>query len=202
VGRGARYASQFVRDENPARVTYLRSMPFENQVERGNNGGNALTTGEQMDFDSAYWMSGLQPVDADRGVARVDAVSLAKPQPGVLTVPEAGGPASLGQFGPYTMNGLSWLANPALPAPPAVNGFTASLRGASAVGFDLARMGIATTAPVTGQVTSEGPLVLSLAGDWAATPLVLVGGVPATATLTGGVLQVALPAGTSTLTVG
>ena len=196
---GARYASQFTRDENPARVTYLRSMPFENQVERGNNGSNALTTGEQMDFDSAYWMSGLQPVDGERGVAKVDAVSLAKPSAAPLIVPEAGGPAALGQFGPYTMNGLAWLDNPAATAPAAVNGFTATLTGANAVAFDLARMGISSAAPVTGTVTTEAPLTLTLSGDWASVPAVIGASV---VSLADGVLTLRLPAGASELTVG
>lgn len=198
---GARYASQFTRDKNPARVTYLRSMPFENQVEQGNNDSNELR-GVQLDFDSAYWMSGLQPVDADRGVARVDAVSLAKPTAPVLTVPEAGGPASLGQLGPYAMQGLRWADNPLGSAPEAVNGFTATLTGASAVGFDLARMDVSTAAPVTGEVTADAPLTLSLAGDWAAAPTVLVHGAATPASLVDGVLTVQLPAGTSSLTVG
>jgi pimeloyl-ACP methyl ester carboxylesterase len=140
---GARYASQFTRDENPARVTYMRSMPFERTVETGPDQGKPFA-GLSFDFDKAYWMSGLQPVDADRGVAKVDAVSLAKPSTAPLTVPEAGGPASLGQFGPYTMNGLAWLDNPAATAPAASNGFTATLTGARAVGFDLGRMAIDT----------------------------------------------------------
>jgi dienelactone hydrolase len=198
---GARYASQFTRDKNPARVTYMRSMAFERTVETGPDQGKPFA-GLSFDFDSAYWMSGLQPVDAARGVAKVDAVSLAKPEGGRLTVPEAGGPASLGQFGPYTMNGLAWLDNPTAPAPAPVNGFTATLTGASAVQFDLARMDLSTTAPVTGTVTTQAPLTLSLAGDWLSVPTVLVGGVPTAATLSGGVLQISLPAGTSALTVG
>mgnify|MGYP000471635063 CR=1 FL=1 len=195
---GARYASQFTRDENPARVTYLRSMPFERTVETGPDQGKPFA-GLSFDFDKAYWMSGLQPVDADRGVAKVDAVSLAKPEAAPLPVPEAGGPASLGQLGPYTMNGLAWLENPVASAPAAVNGFTATLTGATAVSFDLARMAISTAAPVTGDVTTEAPLALSLKGDWTSVPAVT--GATVTA-LVDGVLTLQLPAGTSSLTVG
>jgi dienelactone hydrolase len=194
---GARYASQFKRDKNPSRVTYMRSMPFENIVEKGNSGSNELNTGEQFDFDSAYWMSGLEAVDPERGVAKVDAVSLAKPKPPVLTAPEAGGPASVGQFGPYAMQGLRWLDNGSAPA--AANGFTATLSGAKAVGFDLARMGISTTVPVTGSVTTEKPLTLSLAGAWASLPAVTGA---TSASLTDGVLTLELPAGTTNLKVG
>jgi len=195
---GARYASQFTRDANPARVTYIRSMPFERTVETGPDQGKPFV-GLSFDFDKAYWMSGLEPVDGDRGVAEVDAVSLAKPQVPVLTVPEAGGPAALGQLGPYTMNGLAWLDNPAVAAPAAVNGFTATLTGAKAVGFDLARMAITSAAPITGTVTTEAPLVLSLAGTWDAVPAVIGAEVLG---LVDGVLTLTLPAGTSNLVVG
>ncbi|MEX2290422.1 MAG: prolyl oligopeptidase family serine peptidase [Mycobacteriales bacterium] len=195
---GARYASQFIRDENPARVTYLRSMPFERTVETGPDQGRPYA-GLSFDFDSAYWMSGLQPVDAERGVAKVDAVSLAKPAAPALTVPEAGGPAALGQLGPYAMQGLRWQADPLGAAPDAVNGFTATLTGASAVGFDLARMSISTVEPVTGTVTTDAPLTLSLIGEWTSLPT--VSGATG-AVLIDGVLTVSLPAGTSTLTVG
>jgi dienelactone hydrolase len=197
---GAAYASQFTRERNPARVTYLRSMPFENQVERGNNGGNQLQPAATFDFDSAYWMSGLRPRDAERGVAKVDAVSLARPQVPRLAVPEAGGPTSVGQSGPWAMQGLRWMDRGGAPA--AVNGFTATLTGAEAVTFDLARMAISTAAPVTGEVTTEAPLTLLLLGDWSTAPQVLVDGAPVAAALVDAVLQIALPAGTSTLTVG
>jgi hypothetical protein len=173
-------------------------MPFERTVETGPDQGKPVG-GLSFDFDKAYWMSGLVPVDLMRGVAKVDAVSLAKPQAPVLTVPEAGGPASLGQFGPYTMNGLAWLKNPAASAPAAVNGFTATLTGARAVGFDLGRMAVDSSKQVTGTVTTEEPLTLSLKGAWTSVPTV-VGGTDAT--LVNGVLTVQLPAGTSTLTVG
>ena len=198
---GARYASEFTRDKNPARVTYLRSMPFERTVETGPDQGNPYP-GLNFDFDSAYWMSGLKPVDAQRGVAKVDAVSLAKAAAPVLTVPEAGGPASLGQLGPYAMQGLRWMADPLSSTPEAVNAFTATLTGASAVAFDLARMSISTAAPVTGEVTADAPLTLSLIGDWSSVPAVLVNGAATPTTLLDGVLTVQLPAGTSWLAVG
>ena len=198
---GARYASQFTRDKNPARVTYMRSMPFERTVETGPD-QNRQYPGLTFDFNTAYWMSGLEPVDPTRGVAKVDAVSLAKPSTEPLTVPEAGGPAALGQFGPYTMNGLAWLKNPAATAPAAVNGFTATLSGARAVAFDLARMKIDSARAVTGTVATAAALELSLAGTWTAVPPVTVGGAPVAATLVDGVLSIALPAGTSNVVVG
>ena len=128
----------------------------------------------------------------------MDAVSLAKPAAPVLTVPEAGGPASLGQFGPYAMQGLRWQPTP-LAAPAAANGFTATLTGAKAVAFDLARMAISTGKAVTGTVTADAPLTLSLKGDWASVPTVTGASVTSFAD---GVLTLQLPAGTSNLVVG
>src|SRR5437764_2155568 len=88
---GAAYEHQFVRDPDPPRVTYIRSMPFEHAVEQVNADGLAL----DLDFDHAYWMSGLEPVDAGKGIARVDARSLAIADVPHALVPEAGGPATV-----------------------------------------------------------------------------------------------------------
>ncbi|MFP5220303.1 MAG: prolyl oligopeptidase family serine peptidase [Actinomycetes bacterium] len=197
---GARYSQQHTRDPDPARVTYRRSMPFERTVETGPDQGEPYE-GLSFDFDSAYWMSGLTPVDPVDGVARVDATSLAIPTAPQLLVPEAGGPASEGQLGPWSMTGLRSLTDPAGTTPAAVNGFTATLDGASAVQLDLQRMRIATDRPVTGTVTTDAPLTLRLAGAWSRTPTVTSGGTPVDATLVDGVLEVRLPAGTSALVV-
>jgi hypothetical protein len=97
------------------------------------------------------------------------------------------------------MNGLAWLKNPAAADPAATNGFTATLTGARAVGFDLTRMAISSAAPVTGTVTTEAPLTLSLTGTWTSVPTVT--GATATS-LVDGVLTLELPAGTSNLVVG
>jgi hypothetical protein len=197
---GATYANSFVRDPNPAHVTYLRSMPFEHTVETGPN-QDAKVTGIDFAFDSAYWMSGLEPVDATAGTASVDAVSLAIGEAPRLTVPEAGGPASVGQTGPWVMEGQRWLDDPLAEVPATTNGFTATLSGARAVTFDLNRMKVSSTSTVTGNVTTTAALTLSLSGAWLTLPTVTVGGQPLPATLTDGVLTVALPAGTSALTI-
>jgi dienelactone hydrolase len=198
---GARYSAQFTRDPDPARVTYLRSMPFERTVETGPNQGEPFE-GLSFDFDRAYWMSGLTPVDAVDGTAKVDATSLAIPAAPQLLLPEAGGPASEGQLGPWAMQGLRSIADPTKTAPVAVNGFTAALTGASAVQLDLQRMRISSGTPVTGTVTTDAPLSLRLAGAWSSLPAVTVGGQPAPAQLVDGVLTLQLPAGTSALQVG
>jgi predicted esterase len=197
---GATYANSFVRNPNPAHVTYLRSMPFERTVETGPN-QDAKVTGLDFAFDSAYWMSGLEAVDATNGTASVDAVSLAIGETPQLTVPEAGGPTSLGQTGPWVMQGQRWLADPLTAAPAKTNGFTATLSGARAVAFDLNRMKVDSLRTVTGTVTTTAPLTLTLTGAWLTPPTVTVGGQPLPSTLTGGVLTVSLPAGTSALSI-
>jgi dienelactone hydrolase len=198
---GARYSQRFTRDRDPARVTYKRSMPFERTVETGPNQADKFP-GLSFDFDRAYWMSGLTPVDPDKGVATVDVTTLAKPEAPKLVVPEAGGPASEGQLGPWTMQGQRPVTDPTKRAPAAVNGFTAALTGASAVQLDLARMRISSERPVTGTVTTDAPLALRLAGTWTSLPTVTAGGTSLPAALAGGVLTVQVPAGTTALTVG
>jgi pimeloyl-ACP methyl ester carboxylesterase len=198
---GASYANAFVRDPNPARVTYLRSMPFERTVETGPN-QDAKVSGIDFTFDSAYWMSGLEPVDAKSGTAQVDAVSLAIGETPHVDVPEAGGPASPGQTGPWAMQGQRWIDNP-LTAPAArKNGFTATLTGARAVTFDLGRMKVETARAVTGSVTTAAPLVLSLRGSWTSSPRVTVGGKSVAVVLAGHVLRIPVSPGTSSIVVG
>jgi hypothetical protein len=99
------------------------------------------------------------------------------------------------------MTGQQWVADPTAKAPVLSNAFTATLTGASAVRLDLAAMKIDVTKPVRGTVTTDGVLTLRLSGPWATTPLVTVDGLPAAATLTGGVLSITVPAGTHTLGV-
>ncbi len=106
-------------------------------------------------------MSELTPASAN-GVARFDGTSLAKPVAATVTVPEAGGPASLGQVGPYAMTGLAWLANPLGAPAVAVNGFELTLQGTSAVRLDLVRMGIDPNQPITAKVTTNTPVEIRM----------------------------------------
>jgi pimeloyl-ACP methyl ester carboxylesterase len=195
---GARYMHGFRRPADPPQVTYIRDMPFERAVETVQSDGLDL----DFDFNSAYWMSELEPADGQTGVARFDGRSLAMtPQP-KLTVPEAGGPAELDQIGPYVMTGLKWLANPTAARPAAQNAFEATLAGAQAVRLALGRMKIDTTRQVRGTVTTDRPLQLRLKGAWTTPPSVEVGGAPVSAALADRVLVLDLPAGTSQLVIG
>jgi hypothetical protein len=112
-------------------------------------------------------MSELTAADDVHGVAAFDGRTLARPDPPMLTVPEAGGPASVGQVGPYVMTGQTWVQNPLATAAPTSNGFDVTLSGASAVRLDLARMGIDPTKPITAKVTTDTPLSLRLDRDGA-----------------------------------
>lgn len=192
---GVRYLRDFERPRDPARVTYVRDMPFERTVETGPDQSEPVA-GLDFDFDSAYWMSGLTPVDPMDGRARIDARSLALPE-ARTAVPEAGGPLAPGQAGPYVMTGLAWTDLP-LASPAAQNAFEADLDGASAVRLDTGRMRLDPTERIAGTITTEHALALELRGAWGATPAVT--GAEAWS-VEGSVLTVELPAGMSTITI-
>jgi hypothetical protein len=155
---GAAYEHRFRRDPNPPRVTYVRSMPFERAVEQV----NAEKLSLDFSFDRAYWMSGLEPVDATKGVARVDARSLAIPDRPPTLTPEAGAPTA-DQTGPYAMEGQAWGPS-AEKAPATRNAFTVTLAGARAVTLDARRMGLDRRRRISGDVTADAPVRLTLRG--------------------------------------
>ena len=173
-GDGARYEFRFVRPVAPPRLTYSRSMPFERATEEVNSGGVDL----DFDFDSAYWMSGLEPVDAERGVARFDGRSLGIREKPHTALPEAGGPAGPDQAGPYAMVGQIWALEGKSAAPR--NAFEASLTGARAVRLDTAAMQLDPEATLTGDVTTEAALRLELVGAWPKRVTATIDGRPAT----------------------
>jgi hypothetical protein len=157
---GVRYTNQFTRPSNPAQVSYIRSMPFERSVESGPNQQDHKPGLTNFDFDKAYWMSGLTPVDAVDGVAHFEGRSLAISDAPTVLAPEVGGPAAPGQVGPYTMNGLAWLTNPLAAAAAPVNGFEVTLKGVASVTLDGARMGLNPALPIAADITSDSPAVV------------------------------------------
>ena len=170
---GARYEHQFARDPNPPRVTYIRSMPFERAVERVQSDGAKLS----FNFDSAYWMSRLQPVDATSGVAKFDGQSFAIPQRPYSLFPEADGPAKTDQTGPYVMVGQAW--TPAAgPLPVRSNAFSAALTGARGVALDVSRMHLDPRRVLTGDVQADHAINLRLAGSWPSAVVATVDGRP------------------------
>ncbi|HEU4480348.1 MAG TPA: prolyl oligopeptidase family serine peptidase [Actinomycetota bacterium] len=193
----AAYMDRFVRDPNPAQITYKRDMLFERATEEVQSDGVPLA----FDFDSAYWMSDLTPVDHEAGVASIDAVSHALHGVPYLAAPDAGGPSSPGTTGPFVATGIQWLADPTAAAPEPSNSFDAELTGAERVRLDVARMGLDDGSPITSTVTTSDALALSLAGGWRSLPDVTVDGEPAATTLSDGILTISLAAGTHQIVI-
>lgn len=196
------YLHRFTRPENPARVTYKRDMSFEIATEEVQSDGADLN----FDFDSAYWMSELTPVDSVKGVASFDGTSLAIPEQPHVTAPDTGPPTAPGQTGAYVITGLQWLADPTQRPAPASNAFDVTLAGAAAVRLDLARMNVEPYRDIAGTATVSGlgsldALDLRLDGGWTAPPAVSIDGSPAHVQLVDGVLHVAVPAGSHDLAI-
>jgi pimeloyl-ACP methyl ester carboxylesterase len=159
---GAQYMHRFERPRNPSRVTYIRDMPFERATETIQSDEVPL----DFSFDRAYWMSRLEPADPEAGVATFDGTSAAIADEPYTAVPEAGGPAALGQTGPFVMTGMQWLTGLAGAAPAPANAFSATLTGARRVRLDLDRMGIDVTKPATATIETDAPLTLELRARW------------------------------------
>jgi hypothetical protein len=81
-------------------------------------------------------------------------------------VPEAGGPAAIGQTGPFVMTGMQWLTGLTGEAPAPSNEFTATLTGARRVRLNLIRMGIDVTRPAAATIETDAPLTLELRARW------------------------------------
>jgi pimeloyl-ACP methyl ester carboxylesterase len=193
---GARYMHTFARPRNPARVTYIRDMPFERATETIQSDKVPL----DFSFDRAYWMSRLEPADPEQGVASFDGTSAALAAQPHLAVPEAGGPAAVGQTGPFVMTGLRWDTTLGGEPPAKENSFSATLKGARQVRLDMKRMAIDLASPVSARIDSDTPLTLELSGDWGKrAPVALAGGERIAAALRRGVLTLNLPAGVSEL---
>ena len=193
----ASYLHRFTRPANPSQVTYKRDMPFERATEEVQSGGADLN----FDFDSAYWMSELTPVDATGGVASFDGSTLAIPAEPYLVAPDTSAPTAPGQTGPYVVTGLQWLADLTTPTPAAANAFRVDVTGTSAVRLDLLRMAIDPADSIAGTVTTGNSLDLRLDGDWSAAPNVMVDGQPVAVALVDGVATVSVPTGTHNLTI-
>ena len=192
----ARYLHSFARPENPRRVTYKRDMPFELATEEVQSDGVPL----DFDFDSAYWMSELEARDAG-GTALFDGTSLALADQPYLVAPDTGPPTSPGTTGPYVIAGQQWLNDPLASAAEPENGFEVTLTGAAIARLDLARMNIDAGQASFGRVTSDGPSILRLDGDWAAAPTVTIDGQDAAAAFDEGVVSIPVPQGSSLVVV-
>jgi hypothetical protein len=138
-------------------------------------------------------MSGLEPIDAERGVARFDGRTFAVPERPHTLLPEAGGPAGPDQAGPYLMVGQRWSPSGAAGAPR--NAFEASLSGARAVRLHIEGMRLDTRSPLSGEVQTGAPLRLELIGRWPRRVVATIDGEPAELDRTSGGIAVAVPAG-------
>ena len=154
-GEGGRYLHQFRRPGRPHQITHVRDMAFERAIERGFD----------FDFGKNRWLNALEPADATSGRATFDGRSFAVQQKPYTLVPEAGGPASTDQTGPYTMTGLRWQDTPLAALPSARNAFEVTTTGARAATLDPAEMGLNTSLPITATVTTDQPLALTVLGE-------------------------------------
>jgi hypothetical protein len=154
---GGRYSHQFVRDPNPPEVVYIRDVAFERTVEEIRSKDHDL----DFDFDSAYWMSGLQvAADAERAIFR--GRNLADPE-SHLAVPDTAPPATVGQWGPFVVTGQQWVDSTALTAPPTRNGVALDLDGVSSVAVDVDRLGLDRWEPIVLEVTTTHPVAVTIA---------------------------------------
>lgn len=193
----ARYLHTFTRDPNPAHVVYKRDMLFEIATEEVQSGDADLS----FDFDSAYWMSELAPHDRQEGVATFEGRSLAIPEEPHIVMPDTGPPVAPGQMGPYVITGLQWIDDPADSADEPRNAFEIELSGAASVRLDLERMQIDPGSTIEGAASTDDEIELRLDGGWKAPPRVTVGGETVKASLSRGVLTIALPAGAHVLVI-
>jgi hypothetical protein len=194
---GVKYEHGFTRDPNPPAFTYIRSMPMELAVEQVNSDKVPLS----FNFDHAYWMSGLEPVDPAKGTARIDARSFAIPEPKRDVVPDVAAPISGEQTDPSAMEGQAWVVHPGTE-PAARNAFEATLSGAQAVRLDLNRMRISSRRTVAGEVTTQVPLRLELRGNWSRPLTAQIDGAPlAIERVSKTVVAVNIPTGKHTLTL-
>ncbi|MDX6665207.1 MAG: hypothetical protein QOG68_1413 [Solirubrobacteraceae bacterium] len=194
---GAAYMHQFVRDPNPPRVTYIRSMVFENAIEKVNTDGMAAKP--DFDLSHAYWMSGLVANDPVKGIAKFDGTSAGLAQVGHTTQPEADAGVKTNQGTPFTMVGQAWKTDVAA-APATSNAFSVTLSGAKSVTLALARMRLSAGKRLTGSVTADSPLALTLDGVFNGVT-VTIDGKPATADRHAGKLTFTVPSGTHAVVV-
>jgi pimeloyl-ACP methyl ester carboxylesterase len=187
-------------EPNPPRVTYVRDMRFESDVNRAAYSDQQIFPpgGHQLHFDHAYWMSELTPSDPGNGVASVDARTFAIPLSPTRTRSEDGAGASPD---PYTWTGQSWTAA-GHPAPTA-NRLLAQIRGASGLRFDAGRMRLDLSRPITADVSNDQPMELRLSGDWCSVaPPVSLDGRPWKVVANQDGLSLHLPAGNNSIAIG
>ena len=168
-GEAARYLSSFVRDPNPAHVTYRVWPALTHAVDT-----IGVPAGATLDyhFDGAYWVSGLTVRHGSASdvntMGTIDAITSGRGVPTTITIPEAG-VAGVDQYYPYAMIGQNWLA---LGGSPPKNEASVTLTNLATATLDLTRMALATTGRISLSIATDGPATLRLLGSWTAAPSV------------------------------
>jgi hypothetical protein len=124
----------------------------------------------------------------------IDATSFARGEPTVVGLPEAG-VAALGQSSPFVMTGLAWLET---GREAARNAFAVSFDNISTATLDVARMALDTANSITGTISSDGAVVLRLAGTWANPPTVTGA---TSSSYAAGILTIEVAAGSRTIRI-
>jgi pimeloyl-ACP methyl ester carboxylesterase len=186
-------ATSPVVDRDPPRVTYVRSIPFEREINQASGSDQTIFPrgGHHMRFDRAYWMRGLTPQDGTSGVASIDARSLAIPATPHRVAARSGAGESGGD--PYTYSGDDW--TPAGVPARRANAFSATLTGARTVTLDARRMRLDTCRPIAASIHTEHRLTLRLSGRWRAPVRATVRGRSIRPPRRHGALVLRLPAG-------
>jgi hypothetical protein len=106
-------------------------------------------------------VSDLEPADPAKGIARIDARSLAIPEPTHDAVPDVVAPVSADQSDPSVEEGQAWVTHAGTESP-AKNGLVVTLSGAKSVRLDLRRMRISAREPISVDVTTDRPVTIQL----------------------------------------
>jgi pimeloyl-ACP methyl ester carboxylesterase len=187
-------------DPNPPRVSYVRDIAVEADVDRAAFSDQLIFPpgGHQFHFDHAYWMRELTPSDPTSGIASVDARALAIPSRPTHTQTHRGAGASPD---PYAWTGRSWVATG--PPAPTQNGLSAEINGAAAVRFDALRMRLNLSRTIIVKVRNDHPLELRLSGDWhSVAPAATRNGRPWKVVANRDGLVLRLPPGSSSIEIG
>jgi predicted esterase len=145
-------------DPDPPRVTFVRDMGFEHDVDqaRYSDEADVPAAGHGLRFDRAYWMCGVTATDAEQGVARVDVRSLAIPAREVTALPERGAGASPD---PFAWEGRRWATG---RRERRANRIDLTARGTATLCLDTTRMRLDARRPITIASASDGAFDLQL----------------------------------------
>jgi pimeloyl-ACP methyl ester carboxylesterase len=145
-------------DPDPPRVTFVRDMGFEHDVDlaRYSDEAGVPPAGHGLRFDRAYWMCGVTATDAEHGVAAVDVRSLAIPARAVMALPERGAGASPD---PFVWEGRRW--EPGRRERRA-NRVELTARGTATLCLDTTRMRLDARRPITIASASDSAFDLEL----------------------------------------